>query len=195
MTSLLLIDDDRLILTILTDELTQAGYQVESVESVDEAETWLEVNNKPDLVILDVRMPERSGLDITKCLVELRIPFILLTAYIEPDIIKRATEAGAATYIVKPIDTAELIPAIETALSGAHKLKNLRGENCHLQAALDADRAVSIAAGIIMEQNRLSHIEALELLRKTARSQQIKLFELASKIVNAREVLNLKVGA
>lgn len=194
--SLLLVDDERLILSTLSSELTRAGYQVNTAESVDEAEIWLKNNERPDLVILDVRMPGRDGLELTECLDELhQIPFILLTAYSEDKLITQATASGAIGYLVKPVNVAKLIPAIETALSRAHELQSLRSSKQQLQTALDADRLVSIAVGIIMEQHRVNQDDALELLRKTARSQQLKLNALALSVVNAREMLNLGTGA
>ncbi len=189
---LLLVEDDRLIISTLTSGLVRAGYLVSSVESVDEAEAWLENNERPDLVLLDVRMPGRNGLELTKRLEELHhIPFILLTAHSEQEIIRQATQSGAMGYMVKPVDITQLIPAIETALSRAHDFQGLRGEKQQLQTALDADRSISVAVGIIMDQRGIGRIEAIELLRKTARSQHIKLVDLAMRIVSSREILNL----
>lgn len=190
--SLLLVDDERLILSTLSSELSRAGYQVNTAESVDEAEIWLKNNDRPDLIILDVRMPGRGGLELTECLDELhQIPFILLTAYSEEKIITQAAASGAIGYLVKPVNVAKLIPAIETALSRAHELQSLRSSKQQLQTALDADRLVSIAVGIVMGQQLINNDEALNLLRKIARSKHLKLVELASNIVNARETLNL----
>jgi response regulator NasT len=189
---ILLVDDDRLILSTLTGDLSRAGYLVQSVESVDEAESWLENNQRPDLVVLDVSMPNRNGLELTKRLNELnQIPFILLTAYSEQDLVEQAASSGAVGYIVKPVAIEQLLPAVETALTNAQSLQGLRGDKLELQSALDADRAVSVATGIIMEQQKINRHEALELLRKTSRIQRIKLIELASNIVHARETLNL----
>lgn len=193
--SILLVDDDRLILSTLTSGLSRAGYHVSAVESVDEAWIWLEENDLPDLVILDVRMPSRDGLELTKRLEELHhIPFILLTAYNDQEIIKLAASSGAMTYLVKPININQLVPAIETALSRSQELQSLRGAKQQLQSALDADRAISIAVGILMDQHLLHHEAALEYLRNTARSKQLKLIELAASIVNARETLNLSIS-
>ncbi|MDP1657814.1 MAG: response regulator [Methylotenera sp.] len=191
--SILLVDDDRLILSTLTSGLTRAGYQVSSAESVDAAEVWLN-NNEPDLVILDVRMPDRDGLELTNQLDEFQIPFILLTAYSEQDVIQRVVATGAMGYLVKPVDITQLIPAIETALTRSKELYGLRGAKQQLQIALDADRAISVAVGIVMDQHRINHDEALEFIRNTARSKHLKLIELASNIVNSRENLNLRIN-
>lgn len=189
---LFLVEDNRLILSTLSSGLSRAGYHVSTAESVDEAEAWLKSNERPDLVILDVRMPGRNGLELIQQLNDLQnIPFILLTAHSETDIIEKATESGAMGYMVKPVDVSQLIPAIETALSRAADIRGLRQTKQDLQGALDADRSVSIAVGIVMDQHRINHEEALELLRKNARSKHIKLIELAASIVNSRETLNL----
>lgn len=193
--SLLLVDDERLILSTLSSELSRAGYQVNTAESVDEAEIWLKNNDRPDLIILDVRMPGRGGLELTECLDELhQIPFILLTAYSEEKIIAQAAASGAIGYLVKPVNVAKLMPAIETALSRAQELQSLRSSKQQLQTALNADRLVSVAVGIVMGQQLINNDDALNLLRKIARSKNLKLVELASSIVSARETLNLING-
>jgi response regulator NasT len=193
--SILLVDDDRLILSTLTSGLTRAGYRISSAESVDEAEAYLKNNELPDLVILDVRMHERSGLELASLLEEYDTPFILLTAHSEQDIIQRAVASGAMGYLVKPVDITQMIPAIETALSRSQELHGLRRSKEQLQTALDSNRAVSVAVGIVMDQHLINHDDALELLRKTARSKHLKLIELASSIVSSREILNLRNGA
>lgn len=190
--SLLLVDDDRLILATLSSGLRLAGYHIITAETVDEAEVWLQENARPDLVILDVRMPSRNGLELTPLLDKLeQIPFILLTAYSEKELIEQANTSGAMGYVVKPVDITQLIPSIENALARAQELKALRGSAQQLQQALDSDRTASVAIGIIMDERFINHDEALNLLRNMARSQQIKLVDLAANIVQARETLNL----
>jgi len=192
--SILLVDDDRLILSTVSSELTRAGYIVNTAESVDKAEAWLEVNEWPDLVLLDVRMPGRGGLELTTRLNEMHhIPFILLTAYSEKDIIAKATESGAMSYLVKPVDIKQLIPAIETALSRANFQRDLLGSNKNLQAALNADRDLSVAVGIMMVEHCTDRNGAMKLLRQKSRKQQIKLMDIAVQIIDAREKLIIDI--
>lgn len=194
--SILLVEDDRLILSTISSGLVRAGYMVGTAESVDEAETWLENHKRPDIVILDVHMSGRNGLELTKRLNEANyIPFILLTAYSEQEIVIQATESGAMGYLVKPVDTTQLIPAIETAISRKRELEDLRETTQNLQSALDADRSISVAVGIIMDQRGIGQKDALAQLRKAARSKHINLIDLANKVVNSREILNLEIGA
>jgi response regulator NasT len=187
---ILLVDDDRLILTTIRTGLLRAGYEVFTAESVDEAESWLESNTRPDLAIIDINMPERSGLELPTYLNQLdHIPFIFLTAVSELDINLQANTLGAIAYLVKPIDIVQLIPAIETALTRAQEFKQMKKNQQRLQVALDGDRSVSIAIGIFMDQYRINYDEASALLRKFARSNRLKLVDFASSIVNSRESL------
>lgn len=193
--SILLVDDDRLILATMAAGLQRAGYEVHTAESVDEAEGWLKNHSRPDLAIIDINMPERSGLELPDLLNQLNhIPFIFLTARSEPEINTEANNLGAMAYLVKPIDIVQLIPAIKTALARAQEFDKMKSYQQQLQTALDGDRSISIAIGIIMDQYRISYDEATVLLRNSARSKRLKLIDLATSIVNSRENLNLDNG-
>jgi AmiR/NasT family two-component response regulator len=190
--SLLLVDDERLVLATLALGLTKAGYNVSTAESVDEAEATLASGERPDLAILDVSMPSRSGLELAERLYSFdQIPFMLLTAYSDQEIVEQAATCGALGYLVKPVDTRQLVPAIEAALARATELRGLRMTGQQLQNALDSERDISVAIGITMVQYRLGRKAAFELLRKTARSQRRKLAELAAEVIRASESLNL----
>ncbi len=190
--SLLLVDDERLVLATLGQGLNRAGYVVSSAESVDDAEALLASGERPDLAILDVSMPGRSGLELAERLHSFdHIPFMLLTAYSDQEIVQQATASGALGYLVKPVDTRQLVPTIEAALARAAELQGLRTTGQQLQNALNSEREISIAIGITMVQYRLGRKAAFELLRKTARNQRRKLAELAVDIIKASEALNL----
>lgn len=190
--SLLLVDDERLVLATLAQGLSRAGYTVSTAESVDEAEATLASGERPELVILDVSMPGRSGLELAERLHAFDyIPFLLLTAYSDQEIVEQAAACGALGYLVKPVDTRQLVPAIEAALARAAELRSLRMTGQQLQNALDRERDISIAIGIAMVQYRLGRKAAFELLRKTARSQRRNLAELSMEVIRASEALNL----
>lgn len=190
--NILLVDDDRLVLATLAPGLSRAGYTVSTAESVDEAEATLASGERPDLVILDVSMPGRSGLELAERLHSFDyIPFMLLTAHSDQEIVEQAATCGALGYLVKPIDTRQLVPTIEAALARAEELRGLRMTGQQLQNALERERDTSIAIGITMVQYRLGRKAAFELLRKTARSQRRNLAELSMEIIRASEALNL----
>lgn len=190
--SLLLMDDDRLVLATLGEGLRQAGYRVTTASSVEEAEELLSANDF-DLAILDMRLPGQSGLDLARQLraANSDVPFIFLTAYSDDDLVTQASEIGAMGYVVKPADPDRLVPAIEAALARAKDARVLKETGRQLQTALDADRDVSIAIGVMMERRRLGRQEAFEVLRTQARTERRKLIELAREVVLAVEKLNL----
>lgn len=190
--TILLVDDDRLVLSTLSRGVAAAGYRVSTAESVDDAEAILAGGERPDLVILDVGMPGRSGLELAERLHSFdHIPFMLLTAYSDQEIVDQATACGALGYLVKPVDTLQLLPAIKAALARAGEIHGLKATGQQLQGALNSEREISIAIGITMVQYHLDRKAAFELLRKTARSQSRKLAELAAEVIKASETLNL----
>lgn len=181
---LLLVDDDRLVLATLSMGLQHAGYRVSTAESSEEAEMLLAGGMRPDLAIVDIRMSGQDGLYLARRLRELdHIPFVMLSAYSEQHMIGQASQHGALGYLVKPLDTSQLLPAIEAALARANELQGLRETRAQLQAALDAERDISVAVGITMVRQQLPRQQAFDLLRKTARTQRRKLAELAAGII------------
>jgi response regulator NasT len=189
---LLLVDDDRLVLSTLSLGLQQAKYRVSSAESAEEAEVFLASGERPDLAILDIRMPGNSGLYLAQRLHQLdHIPFVILSAYSDQAMIDQASQLGALGYLVKPMDIPKLVPSLEAALARAHELQNLRVSHQQLQAALDAERNINVAVGITMMQYHLKRHEAFNKLRNAARVGRRKLADLASEIVQAGEALNL----
>lgn len=190
--TLLLVDDDRLVLVTLAKGLSDKGYKIHIAESADEAEAILASGERPDLAILDVNMPGKSGLYLAERLRWFdHLPFIFLSAYSDRTFVERATEYGALGYLIKPIDSLQLVPTIEAALARAKDLRILKSTERELQTALDNERLISVATGITMMQYRLGHRAAFELLRKSARSQRRKLAEIAADVVAAAETLNL----
>lgn len=189
---LLLVDDDRLVISTLSLGLQRAGYRISSAESAEEAEVLLASGERPDLAILDIRMGGQDGLTLAKRLHELdHIPFIMFSAYSEQAMIDQASRSGALGYLVKPLDIAQVVPAIEAALARANDLQDLRATRLQLQAALDGEREISVAVGITMMQLRLNRQEAFERLRKSARNTRSKLVDLAREIIQAGESVKL----
>lgn len=187
---LLLVDDDRLVLATLGLGLQDAGYVVHTAESVQEAQILLDEGLQPDLAILDIRMSntsdgwENKGLQIARQLSETGdIPFLMFSAYSSPELVSEANSLGALAYLVKPLDVSQLLPAIESALSRASDLFTLRATKEQLQTALNAERAISIAVGVVMASCKLDREQAFELLRSTARSQRRKLVDLAEEVI------------
>jgi len=189
---LLLVDDDRLVLTMMADGLKYAGYEVTTADSTEDVVEWLDSGQRPDLAILDVRLRGQDGLDLAQRLRDLvHIPFIMLSAFSDQETVSQAANRGALGFGVKPLDVPQLVPTIEAALARAAELHSLRATREQLQHAIDAERNVSVATGILMSDRRITRAEAFNLLRDAARKQRCKLEAVAADIVRARETLCL----
>ncbi|MGD2116940.1 MAG: response regulator [Chromatiales bacterium] len=186
---LLLVDDDSLVLATFGKGLQEQGYQVELVNSAEEA---LDVAPRilPDLAILDIQMPEISGIDVARSLFEMGISSIFLTAYDNDEYVKNAVEYGALAYLIKPIDVVKAIPTIETALRRSQELTELRETKNRLSNALDTGHLVNTVVGMMMERHRLQRQDAFEIIRRKARSEQRKVRDVAAEILDAWDVIN-----
>ena len=188
---LLLVDDDRLILTTLASGLRASGYRISTAESVDDAQALLTSGVRPDLVVVDMHMPGRDGLELAQRLRDLEhLPFLVLSAYSDPTTVERAAQLGALSYMVKPLAISQIRPTIEAALLRAQELDALRQTQLQLQEALNGDRDISVATGITMMQYRLQRSAAFELLRCAARAQRRKLAHVAADIIQSSEALH-----
>jgi response regulator NasT len=186
---ILLVEDDRLVLATVAQGLRDAQYEVLTAESGDEALELLADGTRPDLAVLDMCMPGQDGLQLAQSLQALeRIPFLMFSAYSEPDLVAQAAQAGAWGYLVKPLDVAQLVPAIDTALARADQDVALRDQQRRMQQALDADRDIGVAVGLTMALYRVGRNKAFELLRSNARGQRRRLHAVAQELVQAHQI-------
>ena len=148
--SLLLVDDDNLVLATTSSGLKAAGYIVRTAQTVAEAIELLE-EYRPDLALLDIRMGLQGGFDLARVLRDrYAIPFVFLSAYDDQATVEEATELGAVGFLVKPVDFPQITPTIEAALKRASELARLRNTGRQLEQALEQQRGVSVAIGILM---------------------------------------------
>ncbi|MEJ1341643.1 MAG: response regulator [Candidatus Sedimenticola sp. (ex Thyasira tokunagai)] len=187
---ILVADDDILILTTLTKGLRQAGYEVIAASSGEEA-VRLGCSEAPVLAILDIRMPGIQGIEAAGMLREQAgIDSIFLSAYSDREVVEAATKEGALGYLVKPVDTHQLIPTIEAALERSADLQRLHENESNLTSAIKRSREISVAIGIYMERFDVTEQMAFETLRAYARSERCKLAEIARRLVQATEEKN-----
>jgi AmiR/NasT family two-component response regulator len=187
---LLIMDDDRLVLATLGKGLRQSGYRITDASSGEEA-LRLAGQLRPDLALLDMRMPGISGIAVAEQLASVHgIPFMFLSAYGDQDIVEQATRCGALGYLVKPLDVPQIIPSVEAALARAREIHSLRETQAQLNVALESGRETSMAVGILMERSGLDRKEAFEVLRAYARSRRTRLGDTAAEVVNAVETVN-----
>lgn len=188
-TRILVVDDDRLVLSTLGDELKACGYEVLLASSGEEG-VRVAREQGPDLVVMDVRMPGMSGVEAARAIRETGgAPVLFLSAYDERETVERAVAEGGFGYLVKPIGASQLAAAVAVALARAADLGRLKTAQEDLGTALAGERAVSFAVGILMERHRLGAEEAFDRLRRYARSRRRKINEVATEAVGSTELL------
>ncbi|WP_200892196.1 ANTAR domain-containing response regulator [Methyloterricola oryzae] len=190
MPSILVVDDDKLVVATLARGLRSEGYEVLEASSGSAALRLAAVNSF-DLAILDIRMPEMSGTELAQRLMsEHGLPALFLSAYSDREMVESAIARGGLGYLVKPVDVPNLIPALQTALARGRDINALLEAKSQLEQALSAGRETSTAMGILMERFRMSRTGAFEELRRCARSQGRKIDKVAQELVEAAETLN-----
>ncbi|MGB3903508.1 MAG: response regulator [Anaerolineae bacterium] len=181
-------DDESIVRMDLREMLDSLGYLVVGEAGDGESAVHLSRELRPDIVIMDIKMPGMDGIDAGKILTEERIaPVLLLTAYSQQDLVERAKEAGVMAYIVKPFHEADLAPAIEVALRRWGEFRALEQEVEDLKEALETRKLVDRAKGILMDTQGLSEADAFRRIQKTSMDQRKPMKEVAEAIVLAHE--------
>jgi response regulator NasT len=166
---ILIAEDETIIRLDLRSLLEQAGFTVCAEARDGEEAVALALSEKPDLAVLDVKMPRLDGIDAARrILAEHPIPIVIVTAYGEQELVSRAVEAGVFGYLVKPFKEEDLLPAIATARARHEELAALRAEADSLSEALAARKAIERAKGLLMERDGLSERDAFARLRKAS---------------------------
>jgi two-component system, response regulator PdtaR len=166
---ILIAEDETIIRLDLRNLLEEAGHEVcaEARDGVEAVE--LAGEERPELAILDVKMPRLDGIEAARRILEDRpIPIVMLTAYGQDELVARAVEAGVFGYLVKPFRENDLLPAIATARARHEELAALREEADSLAEALAARKAIERAKGLLMEREGLSEQEAFTRLRRAS---------------------------
>ena len=184
---ILVADDDRVILLTLAEGLTKAGYLVIAAQSGKQA-LALSNSEHPDLALLDICMPDIDGIALAQSICQdSAVPFVFLSAYDDEGLAKRAVEAGALGYLVKPQSLPAILLALRVALARAEEIASLRQREQQLERALASNRIIATAVGILMRENQVSQQEGFERLRRLARDRRLKLEDLARTLVAEAE--------
>ncbi len=189
-TTILVVDDDPVVLSALAMGLVSMGFQVEKALSGEEAVFKCQ-QLQPTIAVLDINMPGMSGIEAARQIRETSgVPVMFLSAYDDQVLVDQAVAEGGLGYLVKPIRINQLVPAIQAALARATDLRQTTSSCQQLTLALEGDRNINVAMGVLMERHRLSKVGAFEVLRQRARSAGSKVGELALDVVAACERLN-----
>jgi AmiR/NasT family two-component response regulator len=177
-------EDEALIRLDLVEMLQEEGYIVVGEAGDGQRAVELAEEHRPDLVLLDVKMPRLDGISAAARIAEQRIaPVVILTAFSQRDLVDGARDAGAMAYLVKPFTKADLVPAIEMAVSRFGEISVLEKELADLTESLATRKAVDRAKGILQEQLGLSEPDAFRWIQKTAMDLRLSMRQVAEGVV------------
>ncbi len=188
-TRVVIADDESIIRMDLREMLTNLGYLVvgETGDGISAVNLAREL--RPDLVIMDIKMPDLDGIQAAKILTEERLsPVLLLTAFSQQELIDGAKEAGVVGYIVKPFRESELVPAIEVALARFREFKALEKELTDTRNILETRKIVERAKGVLMDTQGLKEAEAFRKIQKLSMNTRKSMREVAEAILLANQV-------
>lgn len=184
---ILVAEDESLIRMDIVETLKDQGFDVvgEAGDGLKAIELAQEL--KPDLLVMDIKMPDMDGLSAAEQIAKLRIPVVFLTAFNQQELVSRATEVGAMAFLVKPFSPDDLLPAIEVALSRHQQLTQLESEVSDLTERLETRKLVERAKGVLGAQMGLSEPEAFRWIQKAAMDRRIGMVDVAKTILEQLE--------
>jgi response regulator NasT len=173
----------------LVEMLGEAGYNVVAQASNGQEAIELVNEHKPDLAILDVKMPILDGISAAEQIISIS-PVLILTAFSQKDLVERARDAGAMAYVVKPFTINDLLPAIEISISRHKQMKSLEAEVADLHDRLETRKIIDRAKGILMKALNLSEPEAFSWIQRAAMDRRITMKEVAEAVINPSATLD-----
>lgn len=184
--NIVIADNESIIRMDLKEMLEEAGHTVvgESINGIKAIELTRKL--KPDLVIMDIKMPEMDGITAAKIISEEKLaPVILLTAFSQKNIVEKAKDSGVLAYLVKPIQPANLFPAIEIALSRFAEIQQLEQDLNNVKNSLEMRKTLDRAKGILMDAYNLTESEAYRRIQKYSMAKRKSIKEVAEAIIHA----------
>jgi AmiR/NasT family two-component response regulator len=177
-------EDESLIRLDLVEMLREEGYEVVGEAADGQQAVDLAVELRPDLVIMDVKMPRRDGIDAASEIAEKRIaPVVILTAFSQRELVEKARDAGAMAYLVKPFSKADLMPAVELAASRYMEISSLESEIADLQERLETRKLIERAKGKLMESQSLTEPQAFKWIQRAAMDRRTTMKAVAEVII------------
>ena len=187
----LIVEDETLVGIGLRAQLEKLGYRVVGQASNAEEAIRYFQEAVPDLVLMDIRLDKTDGIELAgKLLAERRIPMIIVSAYSDPELIERASQAGVYGYLVKPVTTESLAAQIGIALSRFGEHKKLVEENQNLMQTLETRKLVERAKGILMKRLKMSEDDAHRRLQMESQKRRVGLADIARRVIESEELLS-----
>jgi len=176
-------EDETLIRMDLVEMLTESGYEVIAQATNGQEAITLATQHRPDLIILDVKMPILDGISAAEQLIGI-CPVLMLTAFSQKELVERARDSGVMAYVVKPFTLNDLLPAIEISISRYRQMRTLESEVADLYERLETRKLLDRAKGILMKALNLSEPEAFTWIQKTAMDQRTSMKAVAEAIIS-----------
>jgi AmiR/NasT family two-component response regulator len=182
---ILVAEDEAIIRLDLAEMLTEAGYEVVGQANNGEKAVEMALALRPDLVIMDVKMPVMDGISAAEAIGKERVcPVVMLTAFSQKELVERARDAGVMAYIVKPFTPKDVIPAIDIARSRWAEIEALEAEIADLGDRLETRKAVDRAKGILMARLKITEADAFRWIQKTAMDRRMGMREVADAVIS-----------
>ncbi len=186
----LIAEDNSKTRLFLKNQLELLGFDVVGAASNGQAAVEMVDELEPNLVIMDIKMPEMDGIDAARAITAKRpIPIILITGLSSDEMASKAIEAGVFAYLVKPVTKKQLEPAIKLALARYEEFKSLKVEVDDLKDAIETRKLVERAKGILMKRCNISEEDAFKLLQTHSQKENKKMREIADTIISASKLI------
>jgi response regulator NasT len=183
---ILVAEDEAIIRMDLIEMLQAAGYEVVAAATNGQEAIDLAGEHRPDLAILDVKMPVLDGITAAAKIIEIA-PVLMLTAFSQRELVERARDAGVMAYVVKPFTIGDLVPAIEIAISRHQQMKSLAAEVADLHDRLETRKIIDKAKGILMSALNLSEPQAFSWIQKAAMDRRLTMKEVALAVIDPKQ--------
>ncbi len=176
-------EDESLIRMDIVETLREKGFDVVGEAGDGNKAVELAFSLKPDLIVMDIKMPDLDGLSAAEKIAELKIPIVLLTAFSQQELVTRAAEVGAMAFLVKPFSPQDLLPAIEIALSRHAQLIALETEIQDLGERLETRKLVERAKAVLSEKMKLTEPEAFRWIQKASMDRRLSMADVSRTVL------------
>lgn len=176
-------EDEGLIRMDIVATLNESGYQVVGEAADGEEAVRLATDLTPDLMVMDIKMPKLDGISAAEKISELKIPVVLLTAFSQSDLVKRAAEAGAMAYVTKPFKPTDLLPAIQIALSRFEEITALEAEIADISERLETRKLMDRAKSMLQTKMKLTEPEAFRWIQKASMDRRLSMAQVAKTVI------------
>ena len=181
--SVLVAEDEAIIRLDIVETLKESGFDVIGQAGDGAEAVRLALELKPQLVLMDIKMPGTDGLQAAEILAQHKVPVVLLTAFSSPELVERASEAGVYSYVVKPFNPSNLIPALRIALSLHERMAAAESQVDEISEKLETRKLVDRAKGLLTEKMKLNEPEAFRWIQKASMDRRLSMKQVATTVI------------